>query len=799
MAAIYCCGQENRRALLRANVGMSGKPLLNAIDYLVVAESGSLTVQFLTDLAAGLTWAASNFSIQGGLRGSTIPVTAVATGTTSITLTTGPVQDPGQYTLRVIPSDDSSFDLYLLSIDFSFQTNTITNVDCAATSAATAPATSEPTIDYLAKDYFSLRRLMLDRLASLSTEFQDSNAAELSTVLVELLAYAADQLSYYQDAVGTEAYLGTARRRVSVRRHARLLDYLMHEGNNARALVCVQVASGSTVSLPATQTWFLSRCGSLPMALAQSGTSPPTALLDELRLQYNAAVFEPLLDTTLRGAHNVMSFYTWGDAQCCLPVGATRATLVDSGLALAKDDLLILAEVKNPQSGRSDDVDPTHRYAVRLTKVTPTQDRLTRQNVVEIEWHTSDALPASLTLSTRIAGSAVSDVSQAFGNVVLVDHGQSIPLEPLIPAAPTSGLRYRPQLSRGPLTYHTDQSSAELATLPASRLLLQDAKAALPCVQLFDSSGNLWRASADLLHSSAEERKFVVEVSEEQQATLRFGDGTLGRAPAGSYLASYRVGNGTAGNVATDGIYHIIAPDLTALRGVRNLLPASGGQDPEPVSEVRLNAPQAFRIQERAITAEDFASLAQGYPDVQLAAGEWRFTGAGRTVFLAVLRRSGLAIDSAFKQGLREYLERFRLTGTEIVIVPATFVALDIALTVHLADEAGRGAVRDALVQLFSDVVLQSGQRGFFYPDNFGFGQSVYLGPVLATISQVPGVLWVDSSPTNPNNRFQRLGATRNELPTGKIAVGPGELARLGSIPGVASFGRIDFQLEGGL
>ena len=44
-------------------------------------------------------------------------------------------------------------------------------------------------------------------------------------MLVEALAYTADQLSYQQDAVATEAYLGTARRRVSIRRHARLMDY----------------------------------------------------------------------------------------------------------------------------------------------------------------------------------------------------------------------------------------------------------------------------------------------------------------------------------------------------------------------------------------------------------------------------------------------------------------------------------------------------------------------------------------------------------------------------------------------
>jgi len=799
MAAIYCCGQENRRALLRANVGTSGKPLLNAIDYLIVAESGSITVQFLTDLATGLTWAPSNISIKGGLRGSVVPVTAVAKTSSALTLTTGLPPDPGRYTLVVIPSDDSSFDPYLLSVDFLFQTNTVTSTDCAQPSATPATAEAGPPIDYLARDYLSLRRLMLDRLAGLSPDWQDSGAAELGTMLVEALAYAGDQLSYYQDAIGSEAYLGTARQRISVRRHARLLDYPMHEGTNARALVCVQVAPGANVTLPASQTWLVSRCGKLATVLAQSGTSVPTALLDELRLQYGATVFEPMLDTTLRAAHNVISFYTWGDTECCLPAGATKATLIDSGLSLGIGDLLILAAVRSPQTGRSDDVDPSQRYAVRLTKVTATQDRLTRQLVVDIEWHEQDALPAALALSGKIAGLAVTNLSVAYGNVVLADHGQSIPLEPLSPAAPTAGQRYRPSLARSDLSFRVGSSAAELAALPASQLLSQAPRLAQPALQVVDSDGNVWESASDLLHSNASDRRFVVELSDDRQVALRFGDGTLGRAPVGSFAARYRVGNGKKGNIAADGIFHIIAPSVADIRSVRNLLPASGGQEPELVSEVRLNAPQAFRVQERAVTAADFAALSQSYPDVELAAGEWRFTGAGRTMFVSVLRSSGLALDAVFKQGLRSYLEQFRLTGTEIEIVPASYVALDISLTVYLADDAGRGAVRDTLVQLFSDVVLPSGQRGFFYPDNFGFGQSVYLGSVLATIGQVAGVLWVDSSPSIASNRFQRLGGSRSELGSGKIAIGPRELARLGSIPGVASFGRIDFQLQGGL
>src|SRR5439155_578231 len=62
----------------------------------------------------------------------------------------------------------------------------------------------------------------------------------------ELLAYVGDHLSYYQDAVATEAYLDTARQRISVRRHARLMDYHMHEGCNARAWVCIETDADFT-------------------------------------------------------------------------------------------------------------------------------------------------------------------------------------------------------------------------------------------------------------------------------------------------------------------------------------------------------------------------------------------------------------------------------------------------------------------------------------------------------------------------------------------------------------------------
>ncbi len=75
-----------------------------------------------------------------------------------------------------------------------------------------------PVIDYTARDYDTIRKLLLDRLALTTPDWAERNPADLGTTLVELLAYTGDQISYQQDAVATEAYLDTARRRVSVRR-----------------------------------------------------------------------------------------------------------------------------------------------------------------------------------------------------------------------------------------------------------------------------------------------------------------------------------------------------------------------------------------------------------------------------------------------------------------------------------------------------------------------------------------------------------------------------------------------------
>ena len=188
--------------------------------------------------------------------------------------------DFSRYTLHLRAGSGSDqppdgFDPILSTIDFSFKVECPSDFDCAATLPCPPQPAAKPGIDYLAKDYTGFRRLMLDRLSLLAPGWNERSAADLGVALVELLAYAADNLSYRQDAIANEAYLGTARKRVSVRRHARLVDYALHDGCNARAWVQVQVTADHV--LP-KGTPILTRSGDRPVQLAPNSKEVRDAL-----------------------------------------------------------------------------------------------------------------------------------------------------------------------------------------------------------------------------------------------------------------------------------------------------------------------------------------------------------------------------------------------------------------------------------------------------------------------------------------------------------------------------------------
>jgi predicted phage baseplate assembly protein len=210
---------------------------------------------------------------------------------------------------------------------------------------------------------------------------------------------------------------------------------------------------------------------------------------------------------------------------------------------------------------------------------------------------------------------------------------------------------------------------------------------------------------------------------------------------------------------------------------------------------VRLYAPQAFRVQERAVTEADYAAVAQRHPEVQRAAATRRWSGSWHTWYVTVDRRGGLPVDAEFEERLRGFLGRYRLAGYDLEVEGPRFASLDVALRVCV--EAGylRSNVKRALLgEAFTNADLPGGRRGFFHPDNFTFGQPVYLSQVVTAAMAVPGVRWVEPV------RFQRWGERdRGEREAGRLTFDRLEIARLDNDPNAPENGKIEFDMQGGL
>jgi predicted phage baseplate assembly protein len=303
-----------------------------------------------------------------------------------------------------------------------------------------------------------------------------------------------------------------------------------------------------------------------------------------------------------------------------------------------------------------------------------------------------------------------------------------------------------------------------------------------------------WQPRLDLLGSFARDPHFVVEVEADGQATLRFGDGLYGRRPSATTIfeATYRVGNGCAGNVGAGAIGHIVRSE-DGVTAVTNPLPARGGVDPESIADVRKNAPHAFRIQERAVTPADYAEVTERHPEVQKAAATLRWTGSWHTMFITVDRFGGRAVDTEFEAELRRHIERYRLAGHDVEVDAPRYVPLEIELFVCAKPGYFRSDVKEALLGVFSNYTLPDGRRGVFHPDNFSFGQPVYVSRLIAAATVVEGVASVEVT------KFQRWQDSMSDgRKDGFLAMGRLEIARLENDPNFPEHGLLNIQMGGG-
>jgi hypothetical protein len=804
------------------------------LDTAAVPPVARLTVEFFND--NGLADIVSRFAndgepatalfrIRGGRRrrGGELPgavqveTVAMAAGPTpGLMLEVRPIGDYSTYRLTAL---DAVMDPVFRELSFKFRPGCF-NINCRKVGQTEAPPTA-PAIDYLARDYHSFKHLLIASTMKRVPDWQPSSEADLDSVVINLLAARGDELADKQDRVANEAYFGRARKRVSLARHARLVDYHIHQGNQATTWLALEVSAD--IALPVT---FAAWTGDDPTA--------PTA-----------QIFEAVGGADMIAALSTIRLYSWDGLVGALDQGATAADLaLPAGLNPSvegdaidfadllmnrPDSRLLIEEHLNPETGRAPGRDRRQRQIVRLIGAERRFDPLANAWMVRVSWRVEDALRSRFCFVTRCPDEPPQeDVSLFHGNLIRLAHGRlhltlftdpNRKMTPTLAAAldtersqfrvdspwgvVTKDAHYREtpwgricELPEGPLAYRATPPGGEVP--PESTLDVR-----------VEGIADAWSERIDPIESQADDNDFIVETAETGLSAIRFGRAPNGEAPpAGAYVsARYQVGRGTDGNIGADQLTGFDRSLFAGVERVWNPFDATNGRQPETPAIIRRRAPEAFRSRQlRAVTLTDYRRRAEELPFVQRAAAHRDWTGSWSTVRVSVDPLGATTLASAQLQELADYLNAVRLIGEDIEIRPPDFVPLDIRLVVCARTGIWPEDLEFELEEAFSEGWTADGRQGFFHPDLWTFGQAIHASQIVGRAMEVSGIdrvlevgmrRWDQAggpSTTVVTLRPEDLPAATDRV----IKVAPSQIIRVANDPDALENGRLEVDVQGG-
>jgi|APLak6261663543_1056040.scaffolds.fasta_scaffold00138_10 hypothetical protein len=707
-----------------------------------------------------------------------------------------PIGDYSSYTLGLDSVTGLVVDPLLAEIRFKFRPGCF-NVNCAPDWESLPEPPPSPAIDYLAKDYDSFRATIISAMADRVPGWQPSSEADLDQVLLELFAAAADELSDYQDRVMNEAYLASARKRVSLARHARLMDYHIRQGNQASTWLALELNAAAPAGGFDLQAGFTVWSG-------QEDSPELGIVFASQEVQYLAASL------------NRMGLYTWSGAIPALAAGSTRADLrpwqkdatevqqqasalaVQNAISNGLTSYLLIQEHLNPATGRPVGQDRDKRQLLRLLPdAKAQQDPVTGDWYVSVHWSRQDALRRAYCFTVDCTpDGAVDDVSLFHGNLVKVFHGR---LRTVSFKAQDQSLTGSDQLHYDPTRWGAlcplpEGSLAYLDTLPGGEIPpLSTLKINVATAIATEE----WLEVPSLIHSDGDSRHFVVETDEEGRSVVRFGNGVNGqKLPEKAVVTCvYQEGAGLDGNIGSD---KLVRFNSTTTQGQLieyswNPFDVTSGRAPEPVYEIIRRVPEAYRARQlRAVALHDYERRAEELPEVSRAAASYAWTGSWRTVRVAIDPVGTNVLEDSLYRKISDYLEAVRLIGEDLEIRPPRFVPLEIHVVLCASPGVWPDDLKFVLAQEFSTSWTRDGRMGFFHPDRWSFGQGLNASEISGRVLSVEGIEHVLSI------NIKRW----NDGTTGAQAVDKlrhNEIIQVLSDPDHMELGFIDFDVRGGL
>jgi hypothetical protein len=223
-------------------------------------------------------------------------------------------------------------------------------------------------------------------------------------------------------------------------------------------------------------------------------------------------------------------------------------------------------------------------------------------------------------------------------------------------------------------------------------------------------------------------------MTEDGFVKIAFGDGTNGRRlPTGTnnLRITYRQGSGLEGNLPAGSLNKPVKP-YHLIKGVRQPLAATGGNDMEETESLRENAPATVLTLDRAGCLTDFAYLAMSQSSVWQARAFSSSTGPGRneSIKVVVVPAGGGELGGLGKT-LLDFLMARAIPGVEIDILPYEERSFDLHVILYPRSGYDPEAVASA---------IKANLQGTFCLKKRKLGQDLFLSEIYRVVESTPGV-----------------------------------------------------------
>jgi len=477
---------------------------------------------------------------------------------------------------------------------------------------------TETTLRYVRVDYQSHKDALLQRVQRryprLWNDFLNNS---FGILLVDLIAWSTSTLAYLINRVAGENYISTMTLRESAVNIGSLTGYQLR-GPTAASVSCEATISAVQSSVITIAKGTVIRSGaenSQPFEVAQDYFIDPSNAIS----QTTPVALVVTINPSASGAQVLSTLLV-------VTNGSTNVDLLDTSINLS--DFV--------QPGQSFKVDgDTATYLIQDIQASPGAVSNNR-----------------LILDTAYTGTTASTTGNVYDQRILCVQGLTVSDSFVSPE--TAQPSYVVKLSTTPVI----EGSVEVSV-----------------------NGEDWNAVTSFAKSTADAKDFIFKVTASGAPLVVFGDSVLGSIipTSASILVTYRVGGGTAGNVALNAINTSITGFLESNQNpvtiqITNRTSAgSGGQESETLEQARINIPAATRANDRAVTLDDYQTVAMSFPGIAFARAATRAENAlleGNIVFIyawtAGVNGSLVLLTPQQKLQLEDYMQTKAL-GTDLV------------------------------------------------------------------------------------------------------------------------------------